>query len=50
MEKIQLAFHKAQGMDDCLYNIGGISSKTPTALPPKFKISDAEKFDENGDP
>ena len=29
MEKMQLAFRKAQGMDDCLYNIGGISSKTP---------------------
>ena len=23
MEKMQLAFHKAQGMEDCLYNIGG---------------------------
>ena len=22
MEKMQLAFHKAQGMDDCLYSIG----------------------------
>ena len=32
-------------MDDCLYNMGGISSKTPIALPPKFKISDVEKFD-----
>ena len=46
MEKMQLAFHKAQGMDDCLYNMGGIHSKTPIALPPKFKISDAKKFDE----
>ena len=45
MEKMQLAFCKAQGMDDCLYNIGGISSKTPIALPLKFKISNAEKFD-----
>ena len=26
MDKMQLAFRKAQGMDDCLYNIGGISS------------------------
>ena len=26
MEKMQLSFHKAQGMDDCLYNIGGTSS------------------------
>ena len=50
MEKMQLAFHKAQGMDDCLYNIGGISSKNPTTLPLKFKISNAEKFDEIGDP
>ena len=50
MEKMQLAFHKAQGMDDCLYNMGGINSKTPIALPPKFKISDAKKFDGAGDP
>ena len=49
MEKMQLAFHKAQRMDDCLYNMGGISSKTPIALPPKFKILDVEKFDETGD-
>ena len=27
MEKMQLEFRKAQGMDDCLYNMGGISSK-----------------------
>ena len=50
MEKMQLAFHKAQGMDDYLYDMGGVSSKTPIALPPKFKISDAEKFDGIGDP
>ena len=37
-------------MDDCLYNMGGMGSKTPIALPPKFKISDAEKFDGTGDP
>ena len=37
-------------MDDYLYNIGGISSKTPIALPSKFKIFDAEKFDGTGDP
>ena len=37
-------------MDDYLYIIGGISSKTPITLPPKFKISDAEKFDGTGDP
>ena len=45
MEKLQLAFRKAQGMDDYLYNMGGMSSKASIALPPKFKISDAEKFD-----
>ena len=50
MEKMQLAFRKAQRMDDCLYNMGGISSKTPIALPPKFKIFDTEKFDGIGDP
>ena len=37
-------------MDDCLYNMGGISSKTPIAQPPKFKIFYAEKFDGIGDP
>ena len=36
-------------MDDCLYNMGGISSKTPITLPPKFKISDVEKFDGTAD-
>ena len=36
-------------MDDCLYNMGGISSKTPIALPPKFKISNVEKFDGSRD-
>ena len=50
MEKMQLAFRKAQGMDDYLYNMGGVSSKAPIALSPKFKISDAEKFDGTGDP
>ena len=45
MEKMQLAFCKAQGMDGYLYNMGGISSKTPIAIPPKFKIFDAEKLD-----
>ena len=49
-EKMELAFCKAQGMNDCLYNMGGISSKTPIALPPKFKIYDAKKFDGIGDP
>ena len=50
MEKMQLTFHKAQGMDDCLYNMGGISSKTLITLPPKFKISNAKKFDGTRDP
>ena len=50
MEKMQLAFHKAQGMDEYLYNMGGISSNAPIALLPKFKISDVEKFDGIGDP
>ncbi|KAL0005727.1 hypothetical protein SO802_013288 [Lithocarpus litseifolius] len=45
MEKMQLAFHKAQGMGDCLYNMSGSGSKTPIPLPHKFKISDTEKFD-----
>ena len=37
-------------MDDYLYKMGGVSSKTPIALPPQFKIFDAEKFDGIGDP
>ena len=48
MEKMQLAFHKAQGMEDYLYNMVRVSSRTPIALPPKFKISNAEKFDGSG--
>ena len=32
-------------MDNYLYNMGGMSSKAPIALPPKFNIFDAEKFD-----
>ena len=50
MEKMQLAFCKSQGMDNYLYNMGGMSSKAPIALPPKFKISNAEKFDGTKDP
>ena len=50
MEKMRLAFRKAQGMDDYLYNMGGVSSKAPIALPPKFKIFDVEKFDGAEDP
>ena len=50
MEKMQFAFHKSQGMDDYLYNIGGVSSRAPIALPPKFKIFDTEKFNGTGDP
>ena len=49
MEKMQLAFCKVQGMDDYLYNMGGMSSKAPIILP-KFKISDVEKFNGTGDP
>ena len=45
MEKMKLAFCKAQGMDDYLYNMGGMSLKASIALPPKFKISDVENFD-----
>ena len=48
MDKMQLAFRKAQGMDDCLYNMGGAGSKTPIAMPPKFKISNVEKYDGKG--
>ena len=48
MEKMKLAFCKVQGMDDYLHNMGGTSSKTPIALPPKFKISDAESLMELG--
>ena len=50
MDKMQLAFRKARGMRDCLYNMGGVGSKTPIALPSKFKISDVEKFNGTGDP
>ena len=50
IEKMQLAFPKAQGMDGCLYNTEGISSKTPIELPLKFKVSNVEKFDGIGDP
>ena len=50
MEKMQLAFCKVQGMDDYLYNMGGMSSKAPIALPPSFKITDVEKFDGTRDP
>ena len=37
-------------MDDYLYNMGGVSSKAPTALLAKFKTFDAEKFDGTRDP
>ena len=50
IEKMQLAFRRAQGMNDCLYNMGGLGSKTPIALPPKFNVSDVEKFDGTRDP
>ena len=47
---MQQAFHKAQGMDDFLYTMGGLGSTPSVPLPPKFKISDAENFDGSGDP
>ena len=50
MDKMQLAFCKAQGMDDCLYNMGGLSFEVLIALLSKFKNSEAEKFDGTGDP
>ena len=50
MEKMQQAFHKAQGMDDFLYTMVGLVSTPLMPLPPKFKISDAEKFDGSGNP
>ena len=37
-------------MDDCLNNMGGLSSKVPITLPPKFKIFYAKKFVRTGDP
>ena len=37
-------------MYDHLYNMGVVSSKAPIVLPPKFKISDAKKFDRTRDP
>ena len=37
MEKMQQAFCKAQGMVDYLYNIGGISSKTPHCIASKVQ-------------
>ena len=38
MEKMQLAFRKAQRIDDCLYNMGGLNSKAPVALPPSSRF------------
>lgn len=50
MEKKQLAFRRARGMDDCLYNVGSLGSKAPIPLTLKFKISYAKKFDGIGNP
>ena len=50
MEKKQLAFCKAQGMNDCLCNVGSLGSKAPIPLTLKFKISNVEKFDGIGNP
>ena len=49
-EKMQQAFCKAQAMDDFLCTIGGLGLTLLVQLPPKFKISDVEKFDRSGDP
>ena len=45
MENMQLAFRKAQGIGDYLYNMGGMSLMVPIASLIKFKIPDVEKFD-----
>ena len=45
IENMQLAFRKAQGIGDYLYNMERMSLKVPIASLLKFKISDAEKFD-----
>ena len=37
-------------MDDFWNTIGGLGSIPLVSLPPKFKISDAEKFDGSGNP
>ena len=37
-------------MGDFLYTMGGLGSTPLVPLPPKFKISDVEKFDKSGDP
>ena len=49
MEKMQLAFLKAQGMDDCLYNMGGKlqNSHCTTSEVQDFRCG---KFDGTGDP
>ena len=39
MEKMQLAFRKAQGMNDYLYNMGGVSSKAPWHCLPSSRFS-----------
>ena len=38
MDKMQLAFRKDLGMDDCFYNMGGVGSKTPIALPQSLRF------------
>ena len=37
-------------MDDFLYTTDGLGSTPLVPLPPKFKISDVEKFNGCGDP
>ena len=50
MEKMQQIFRKAQGMDVFLYTMDGLGLIPLVSLPPKFKISNAEKYDGSGDP
>ena len=47
---MQQAFRNAQGMDDFLYAMRGLGSTPLASLHPKFKNSDAEKFDGSGNP
>ena len=37
-------------MDGCVYNVGSSGSKVHIPLPPKFEVSNIEKFARIGDP
>jgi len=50
MEKMQLAFRKVKGWIIVSTTCVDLSSKVPIALPPKFKIPNAENFGGIGDP